>query len=198
MPIVGRFIGRHNPKYALVLGILLCAYSTWTMSNFSLTADFNALLGPRIYLGFGMGLLFIPLTTLTLSSIPRPQMGNATGIYNLLRNLGGSIGVAFSATMFTRRAQVHQNRMVEHLTTLDEGLRAAVAKGQALLPSRGVHDAVAGNTALGRIYAQVIRQATMLGFNDAFYILSVMMACVLPLLLLLRRPAHQTAPSAGH
>jgi DHA2 family multidrug resistance protein len=198
MPIVGRFIGRHNPKYALVLGILLCAYSTWTMSNFSLTADFNALLGPRIYLGFGMGLLFIPLTTLTLSSIPRPQMGNATGIYNLLRNLGGSIGVAFSATMFTRRAQVHQSRMVEHLTTLDEGLRAAVAKGQALLPSRGVHDAVAGNTALGRIYAQVIRQATMLGFNDAFYILSVMMACVLPLLLLLRRPAHQTAPSAGH
>jgi DHA2 family multidrug resistance protein len=100
--------------------------------------------------------------------------------------------------MFTRRAQVHQSRMVEHLTTLDEGLRAAVAKGQALLPSRGVHDAVAGNTALGRIYAQVIRQATMLGFNDAFYILSVMMACVLPLLLLLRRPAHQTAPSAGH
>jgi DHA2 family multidrug resistance protein len=100
--------------------------------------------------------------------------------------------------MFTRRAQVHQSRMAEHLTTLDEGLRAAVAKGQALLPSRGVHDAVAGNTALGRIYAQVIRQATMLGFNDAFYILSVMMACVLPLLLLLRRPAHQTAPSAGH
>jgi DHA2 family multidrug resistance protein len=73
-----------------------------------------------------------------------------------------------------------------------------VAKGQALLPSRGVHEALAGNAALGRIYAQVVRQATMLGFNDAFYILSVMMACVLPLLLLLRRPAHQTAPAAGH
>ena len=198
MPVVGRFIGRHNPKYALVLGILLCAYATWTMSNFSLAADFNSLLAPRITLGFGMGLLFIPLTTLTLSSIPKPQMGNATGIYNLLRNLGGSIGVAFSATMFTRRAQVHQSRLAEHLTTLDEGLRAAVAKGQALLPSRGVPEALAKNGALGRIYAQVVRQATMLGFNDAFYVLSLMMACVLPLLLLLRRPAHQTAPAAGH
>jgi len=175
----------------------VCALSTWTMSNFSLTADFNALLLPRIYLGIGMGLLFIPLTTLTLSSIPKPQMGNATSIYNLLRNLGGSIGVAFSATMFARRPQVHQSRMVEHLTTMDEGLRAAVAKGQALLPSRGVPEAMAGNTTLGRIYGQLVRQATMMGFNDAFYILSVMMACVLPLLFLLRRPAHQTAPAAG-
>jgi DHA2 family multidrug resistance protein len=124
-------------------------------------------------------------------------MGNATSIYNLLRNLGGSIGVAFSATMFTRRAQVHQSRMVEHLTTMDEGLRAAVAKGQALLLSRGVHESATGNAALERIYGELVRQATMMGFNDAFYILSVMMACVLPLLLLLRRPAHQTAPTQG-
>jgi len=198
MPLVGKFIGRHDPKYPLFLGVAVCAFSTWTMSNLSLTADFNALLWPRIYLGFGMGLLFIPLTTLTLSSIPKPQMGNATSIYNLLRNLGGSIGVAFSATMFTRRAQVHQSRMVEHLTTLDEGLRAAVAKGQALLLSRGVPESAAGHTALERIYRELVRQATMMGFNDAFYILSVMMACVLPLLLLLRRPAHQTAPVSGH
>jgi DHA2 family multidrug resistance protein len=197
MPLVGKFIGRHDPKYPLFLGVAVCALSTWTMSNFSLTADFNALLWPRIYLGFGMGLLFIPLTTLTLSSIPKPQMGNATSIYNLLRNLGGSIGVAFSATMFTRRAQVHQSRMVEHLTTMDEGLRAAVAKGQALLLSRGVHESATGNAALERIYGELVRQATMMGFNDAFYILSVMMACVLPLLLLLRRPAHQTAPTQG-
>jgi DHA2 family multidrug resistance protein len=144
-----------------------------------------------------MGLLFIPLTTLTLSSIPKPQMGNATSIYNLLRNLGGSIGVAFSATMFARRAQVHQSRMVEHLTAMDEGLRSAVAKGQALLPSRGVPEALAGDTALNRIYGELVRQATMMGFNDAFYILSVMMACVLPLLFLLRRPAHQAPPVSG-
>jgi DHA2 family multidrug resistance protein len=197
MPLVGRYIGRHNPKYPLFLGVVVCALSTWTMSHFSLAADFNALLWPRIYLGFGMGFLFIPLTTLTLSSVPKAQMGNATGIYNLLRNLGGSIGVAFSATMFTRRAQVHQSRMVEHLTPLDEGLRAALAKGQALLPSRGIPDALAENVTLARIYREVIRQATMMGFNDAFFMLSVLMACVLPLLFLLRRPAHQTSPGTG-
>jgi DHA2 family multidrug resistance protein len=196
MPIVGRFIGRRNPKYPLFLGIVVCALSTWTMSKFSLGADFNALVWPRIYLGFGMGLLFIPLTTLTLSSVPKPQMGNATGIYNLLRNLGGSIGVAFSTTMFARRAQVHQSRMVEHLTPLDAGFRAAMEKGQALLHSRGIPEASAGNATLAGIYKETVRQATMLGVNDAFLILSVMMACVLPLLFLLRRPAHQTSPGA--
>ncbi len=100
--------------------------------------------------------------------------------------------------MFARRAQVHQSRMVEHLTAMDEGLRSAVAKGQALLSSRGVPEAMSENTALGRIYGQVVRQATMMGFNDAFYILSWMMACVLPLMVLLRRPTHQTVPPAGH
>src|SRR3990172_7755165 len=164
MPLVGRYITRHNPKHPLALGVLLCAFSTWTMSNFSLNADFNSLLLPRLYLGFGMGLLFIPL--------------------------GG--------WLLPRRAQVHQSRMVEHLTAMDEGLRAAVAKGQALLPSRGVPEAMSEHTTLGRIYGQVVRQATMMGFNDAFYILSWMMACVLPLMFLLRRPTHQTVPTAGH
>jgi MFS family permease len=106
MPIVGKLIGRQNPKYVLTFGIVVCAFSTWAMSRFSLGADFSSLMWPRIYLGIGMGCLFIPLTTLTLSSIPRPQMGNATSIYNLLRNLGGSFGVAFVTTMFVRRAQV--------------------------------------------------------------------------------------------
>jgi MFS transporter, DHA2 family, multidrug resistance protein len=198
MPLVGRFIGRHNPKYPLVLGVAVCAFSTWTMSKFSLDADFSALMWPRIYLGLGMGFLFIPLTTLTLSSIPRPQMGNATGIYNLLRNLGGSIGVAFSATMFAHRAQVHQSHLVEHLTVLDTALQSAMTKGQALLPARGVPAAIAANTTLARIYRELVRQATMLGFNDAFYVLSLLMVCVLPLLFLIRRPAHQTSPVAGH
>src|SRR3990172_7349156 len=199
MPVVGKLIVKQNPKYLLALGILVCAFSTRQMAGFNLTSDFESLMWPRIYLGIGMGLMFIPLTTLTLSSIPKPQMGNATSIYNLLRNLGGSIGVAFSATMFARRAQVHQSRMVEHLTAIDHGLRAAVAKGQALLPSRGVPQAMAGNTALGRIYGQVVRQATMMGFNDAFFILSVLMTFVLPLMFLLLMPAPQNGPPPpGH
>ncbi len=199
MPLVGRLIVKRNPKYILALGILVCAFSTRQMAGFNLAADFDSLMWPRIYLGIGMGLLFIPLTTLTLSSIPKPQMGNATSIYNLLRNLGGSFGVAFSTTMFARRAQFHQSRLTEHLTWFDRGFRDAVEWGKSMLPGRGIPEAAAEGTSLKMIYGQVVRQATVLGFNDAFWILSVLMACVLPCLLLMRRPDHQNGPpAAGH
>jgi len=199
MPVVGRLIVKRNPKHILALGVLVCAFSTYRMSGFNLTADFSSLMWPRIYLGIGMGLLFIPLTTLTLSSVPKPQMGNATSIFNLLRTLGGSFGVAFSTTMFARRAQFHQSRITEHLTLFDQNFRSAVEWGREMLAGRGIPGAAAEGTSLKMIYGQVVRQATVMGFNDAFWILSVMMACVLPLLLLMRRPDHQSGPPpSGH
>ena len=194
MPIVGKLIGKQNPKYLLTFGIIVCAFSTYAMSRFSLGVDFSSLMWPRIYLGIGMGCLFIPLTTLTLSSIPRPQMGNATSIYNLLRNLGGSFGVAFATTMFVHRGQLHQGHLAEHLTRFDRTFTTAVEGGKAFLARRGVPEIAAEPTAIKAIYAQAVRQATALGFNDAFFILSILMACVLPLVLLLRRPAHQQGP----
>jgi DHA2 family multidrug resistance protein len=199
MPVVGRLVAKRNPKHILALGILVCAFSTYRMAGFSLAADFSSLMWPRIYLGIGMGLLFIPLTTLTLSSVPKPQMGNATAIFNLLRNLGGSFGVAFATTMFARRAQFHQSRITEHLTLFDRNFRSAVEWGREMLAGRGIPESAADGTALKMIYGQVVRQATAMGFNDAFWILSVMMACVLPLLLLMRRPDHQGGPPPpGH
>jgi DHA2 family multidrug resistance protein len=199
MPVVGRLIVKQNPKYILALGVLVCAFSTYQMSGFSLAADFSSLMWPRIYLGVGMGLLFIPLTTLTLSSVPKPQMGNATSIFNLLRNLGGSFGVAFSTTMFARRAQFHQSRLTEHLTWFDRNFQSAVEWGREMLAGRGIPGTAGEETSLKMIYGQVVRQATAMGFNDAFWILSVMMACVLPLLLLMRRPDHQSGPPPpGH
>jgi len=199
MPFVGRAIVRHNPKYLLALGVLICAFSTRQMAGFSLGADFESLMWPRIYLGIGMGCLFIPLTTLTLSSIPKQQMGNATSIYNLLRNLGGSFGVAFSTTMFARRAQFHQSRLTEHLTGYDLPFRSTVEYGRTLLSGRGIPGEAAEGVARKMVYGQAIRQSTAMGFNDAFWILSVLMACVLPLLLLMRRPEHQNGPPPpGH
>jgi DHA2 family multidrug resistance protein len=199
MPIVGKLIIKRNPKYLLSFGIAVCAFSTWMMSRFTPAADFSSLMWPRIYLGIGMGFLFIPLTTLTLSSIPRPRMGNATSIYNLLRNLGGSFGVAFATTMFTRRAQIHQSHLTENLTWFDQAFRTSVEGGKAFLAGRGVPGGATESTALKAIYGQAVKQATAMGFNDSFWLLSVMMACVLPLVLLLRRPAHQEGPpSPGH
>src|SRR4030042_655633 len=108
MPIAGRLITKINPKAILAFGIIVAAYSTYLMSQFNLLADFNTIIWPRVVLGVGMGFLFIPLTTLTMSAIRKEDMGNASAIYNLLRNLGGSFGVAFVTTMLARGDKLHQ------------------------------------------------------------------------------------------
>ena len=97
-------------------------------------------------------------------------MGNATSIFNLLRNLGGSFGVAFSTTMFARRAQFHQSRLTEHLTWFDRSFQSAVEWGGEMLARRGIPESAADGSALKMIYGQAVRQATAMGFNDAFWI----------------------------
>ncbi len=197
MPMAGRLVTRVNPKGLLAFGIIISAYSTHLMSHFSLQADFWAVIWPRIVLGIGMGFLFIPLTTLTMSSVRREDMGNATAIYNLLRNLGGSFGVAFVTTMIARRSQFHQSHLSEHLSVFDRGYQMAAQQTAAALQYRGVPSSVAAHAADGTIYGQLIRQASMISFNDAFHLLSVFMIAILVLVFLMKRGKGE-APSGMH
>jgi len=197
MPIAGKLITRVNPKGVLAFGIIVSAYSTHLMSHFNLHADFNTLLWPRVVLGVGMGFLFIPLTTLTLSTIKKEDMGNATAIYNLLRNLGGSFGVAFVTTILSRRAQMHQTRLVEHLTPFDGNYQTALHQTTQALQYRGLGETSAQQGGLGAIYNGLLRQASMLSFNDAFHLISIIMICILPLVLLMRR-GKGSAPAGTH
>jgi DHA2 family multidrug resistance protein len=196
MPLAGRLVTRVNPKGLLVLGLVISAYATFLMSQFNLYAGFNTLLWPRIVLGVGMGFLFIPLTTLTLSSVKKEVMGNATGIYNLLRNLGGSFGVAFVTTMIERREQFHQFRLVEHLTPFDRNYQFALDHSSRILQYKGVVP-LSQQAGQGLIYRELLRQASMLSFNDVFRVVSTIMLCTIPLVLLMRR-GKADAPAGMH
>ena len=157
------------------------------MSNFNLSADFRTIIWPRVVLGVGMGFIFIPLTTMTMSGIRKEDMGNATGIYNLLRNLGGSFGVAFTTTMIARRAQFHHNRLVEHLTPFDTGYQITSSQLSQVFQQKGFDPVTSHQAGLSGLYGQLLRHASMLSFNDTFYLLSVLMICTLPLLIFMRR-----------
>ena len=187
MPIAGRLITRTNPKGLLGFGIIVAAYSTYLMSQFNLAADFNTIIWPRVVLGVGMGFIFIPLTTMTMSGIRKEEMGNATGIYNLLRNLGGSFGVAFVTTMIARRAQVHQTHLVEHLTPFDRSYQITSSQLSQIFQQKGFDPVTSQQAGLSGIYGQLLRQASMLSFNDAFYLLSILMICTFPLLILMKK-----------
>jgi DHA2 family multidrug resistance protein len=195
--ITGRLINKVNPKGILAFGIIVCAYATYLMSQFNLYADFYTVSWPRIVLGVGMGFFFIPLTTLTMSGIKKEEMGNATAIYNLLRNLGGSFGVAFVTTTLSRRAQFHQFRLVEYLTPFDTAYQFASNQTKQILEYRGVGSSISEYGGLNAIYEQFVRQASMMSFNDAFYLTSIIMICILPLVLLMKR-GKVSAPSEMH
>ncbi len=193
MPIVGKYVGRINPKRFLVAGIAICSLSTYLMSQFNLTTDFWTFVWPRVFLGFGMGMTFIPLTTLTLSHIPKEQMTEATSLYNLLRNLGGSVGIAFTTTMLSRRAQFHQTRLVEHLSPLDPAYTIANNKMAFFLGFKGLP----ATGADGLMYRELVRQSSTLAFTDAFLVICILILCMLPLVLSMQwvRPTAGSGPS---
>lgn len=197
MPIAGMLISRINPKFVLAFGIVICSYTTYTMSLFNTDADFWTFVWPRVTLGIGMGFTFIPLTTLTLSHIPKELMGQASSMYNLLRNLGGSVGIAFVTTMISRRAQEHQTNLVSHLTPYDPAYVAAKAKLAAGLAARGQHNLPPE----GVIQRELMRQASMLAFNETFLLMSIMILSTLGLVFIMKHNKHRASggsASSGH
>jgi MFS transporter, DHA2 family, multidrug resistance protein len=198
MPIAGVLVNKINPKVILAFGVVVAAYSVHLMSQFNLFADFNAVLWPRVLLGVGMGFIFIPLTTLTMAGMRKEEMGNATAIFNLLRNLGGSFGVAFITTVLARRAQFHQARLIEHLTPFDRGMQVVVPQISELLRQKGFPSPLLDQGSLGVIHGELLRQASMLSFNDAFYLLSIMMAVVLLFIPLMKKGEEDISVSGMH
>lgn len=194
MPVAGRLITKINPKGILGFGIIICAYSTHLMSRFNLGADFYSIALPRFVLGIGMGFTVIPLMTLAFSTIKKEEMGNATAIFNLLRNLGGSFGVAFVTTMIARRSQFHQVHLVEHLTPFDTSYQITASHASQFLQQRGLDISASQQGGLNALYGQLLKQASMLSFNDAFHILSILLICTLPLLLFMSREKQGPAP----
>ena len=197
MLIAGKLITRINPKAILAFGLAVAAYGVHLMAQLNLLADFNTILWPRVVMSMGMGFLFIPLTTLTLSGIRKEEMGNATAIFNLLKNLGGSFGVAFMTTLLARGAQFHQFRLVDHLTPFGRNLQLAVPQISQTLQERGFTPSLSDQGAMGVIYRELLRQASMLSFNDVFSLLSVMLVLILPLTLLMRKE-KETVPAGMH
>lgn len=194
MPVAGRLVGRINPKRILFVGIIICSLSTYLMSRFNTTSDFWTFVWPRAVLGLGMGLTFIPLTTMTLSHIPKEHMTEATSLYNLLRNLGGSVGIAFATTMLSRRAQFHQVRLSEHISPFDSVYQIFHDKMAAFLGAQGMPPSAAD----GLIQRELMRQAMTLAFTDAFLMICILILSVLPLVFIMQRPGSTRKTTGVH
>jgi MFS transporter, DHA2 family, multidrug resistance protein len=195
MPLAGKLVTKVNPRGILTIGIIITAFSTFMMSRFNLYADFNLVAWSRIIMGFGMGLVFIPLVNMTLSSIKKENMGNATAVFNLLRNLGGSFGVAFITTFLARRAQFHQSRFSESLNPFDMRFQAGVNKAMNVLHSKGISSEMSAN---GIIYQRLLKESNMQSFVDTFYVSMLIFLCILPLVFLIKKEKNTDVVAGAH
>ena len=186
MPLAGFLMRKGvNPRNLLALGLSISAYAIWLMSHFNLQADVYAIIWPRVVMGFGMGLFFVPLAAGTFVTIAKEKMGNASGVFNLLRNLGGSFGVALGTTVLARRIQVHQNFLVETLTPFSSAYQHYHEFVRHFLENQ--YSWASRESVFALIYQDVIRQATMLAFNDVFRGLAWVSAVLVPLTFLMKR-----------
>jgi DHA2 family multidrug resistance protein len=149
-------------------------------------------------LGFGLAMMFVPLTTVTLASITRSEMGNATGMFNLLRNIGGSVGIAMSATLLARYEQFYQTSLVANINPYNPVWQMRLDGLKQALISKGININQADTTAMGMMYGAVRRQVGLLAFNRIFFIIGLAFLIVIPLLLLLKRPSHNEDAGMGH
>ncbi len=187
-PLAGYLTSKTNPQKLLVFGLVLGSITMFDLSGLNLNAGYWDILWPQVFQGMALSFLFIPLMALSMAGIPKEKMGNATSIFNLMRNIGGSFGIAIMTTFLARRTQFHHSRLVENITATDLKTRQMLGGMQAWFHMHGVDRYLASRRALAALYGMVQQHAAMLSFVEAFWVMGVMFLVMLPFILLLRKP----------
>ncbi len=193
MPLVGYLVRRHDPRWMIIFGVAVSAFGLLLMSRFNLQVDYGTAVRSRVVQSLGLAFLFVPITTVAVSRIPKEKTTYATGLFNLARNIGGSSGIAAVTTLLARRSQFHHQVLAAHLNPYNEAYRAAIERSSWLLQANGSSAPDAQRQAAGLIYGNMLRQSSMLAFADAFWLMAVLFVAVIPLMLLVKR----TAPTSG-
>jgi MFS transporter, DHA2 family, multidrug resistance protein len=198
MPIVGLIMTKFDPRKLLTVGIVVCGLTLLQLSRLNLNAGFWDFCWPQLFMGLSLGLVFVPLTTISMGGIPRETMGNATSLFNLVRNLGGSIGISAVSTMQTRFQQRNINQLGEHVNPFSFLSRGMMDALQHMFLARGGDVASAHRQARAAMFGMVERQASMLAYNSIFLILAALFVIMLPFIFLMRRPKMKGGPVAAH
>jgi DHA2 family multidrug resistance protein len=195
---VGRIVGKVRMRWMLCIGFILLATSSFLLSNLNLQVSQINVIWPSVVNGIAISFIFVPLTTATMSQLAQQQLGNATGLYNLMRNLGGSIGIAFVTTMLARGAQVHQALMVGHLAPDNPAFRQQFEAAHKLLANH-TDPVTASRQAYNAVYSLLDQQAHLLAFVDNFFIFGALALITMPLIFLFKRVSAPIKPVAtGH
>ena len=197
IPLVPRLMRRFDPR--LVIGIGFALFAASNFMNIAMTSDYGSdqLFWPNVVRAVGQALAFAPLSAVATAGIEPENAGSASGLFNMMRNLGGAVGIAMLQTFLTKREQYHSNVLSQSVSLLEQATRTRIEALTQYFISHGVIDhADASRRAVVAVGHIVQKQAFILAFSDTFYLLGVVLVVALMAALLLKKPGHLEAGGA--
>jgi MFS transporter, DHA2 family, multidrug resistance protein len=198
MPITGMMVGRFDARKLLTVGLCVGGGTMIWLSNLNLNAGYWDIFWPQVIQGAGMSLLFVPLTTIAMDAIPREKMGYATSLFSLMRNIGGSIGIAVTGTMLARNTKATSVLYSANVTGLDPTSQSLFYQLRGAFMAAGSDTVTATSRAYAALSGIVMRQASIVSFVGLFQLLGIVFLIVIPLVLLMKRPRAGTGGAAAH
>jgi len=197
-PLMVMILKKVQPRWMMGFGLMICAFASFSMTRLNLNGDYNSFVIPRMVLGLGIAFLFIPLNLTAYSYLPPEKNNRASSLINLFRNLGGSFGVAFVATMLARRSQFHQSVLSVHISPYNQVAGATLEGILKKLIAAGVPAGDALPRAQALVYATVQKQSALLAFLDVFWLLCLLALAAVPLVLLIKNIRRAAPAGGGH
>ncbi len=198
MPLVGIMIGRIDARKMVAFGLILGAITLFWLGALNLQAGYWDIFWPQFFQGLGLSALFVPLTTISMDPIPRERMGNATSLFNLMRNLGGSIGIATTGTMLARKQQEYFNLFGTQIDPYSKAAQHALETAKQGFIAAGSDPVTAAQRAYAAVAGMVQQQAAIVAFVHVFRLLGIIFLLLLPLVLLMRRPRRAPSAAGAH
>ena len=195
-PIVGRIYNHVSPRLLVAVGVTCVAVGCWQMGSFTLETSQSGVIGVLVLQGFGFSCLFVPLATLALSFVPRVQISDATGLNAVVRQFGGSAGLAIYGTLLTQHGVRARAHLSEFVTAYQPGVTERLAAMTRAFMMRGMDALTAKTAALQALSGLVARQGAVIAFEHIFALTGIALGCTLPLVLLLRQSEHDDHPDA--
>jgi DHA2 family multidrug resistance protein len=197
MPVIGIMVGKIDARKLIAFGLIGGAVTLIWLGELNLNAGYWDIFWPQFFQGLALSALFVPLTTVSMDPIPRERMGNATSLFNLMRNLGGSVGIAVTGSLLARKEQAFINIYGANVDPYSHNATAMFDEIRAGFIAAGADITTATQRAYAAIFRTVQQQAAMASFVQLFRLLGVIFLLLLPLILLMRRPRTGASPGAG-
>lgn len=197
MPLVGWLLSKYDARLLLLFGLSLLAFSLFHMTHFDTAIDFRTAAVARVYQALGLAFLFVPINTAAYAFLPPGKNNDASGLINLARNIGGSVGISVVTTLLSRRAQVHQSNLSAHIQSGNGTFAKMMTSARHMFMSRGSSAFEASRQAYGLVAARIDQQATMLAYIDNFWMLGVAVLLMIPFVFLMRK-SKPGGPIAVH